>query len=169
MRMLARVEGMPLAALARRACRGTGRRPASTSTASTARSPSNAGFLVGHSTIRRVVMGERGDAGRGHARRRSTRCDALLHASLAAGALGFSSSWAEHPQRRRRRTGAVAAHDRDELLALCRRDRRASRARHSSSSPTTRGFTERHLDVMADMSAAAPPAAQLEPVDGAAR
>jgi N-acyl-D-aspartate/D-glutamate deacylase len=84
----------------------------------------NAGFLVGHSTIRRVVMGERATKGE------ATPDDLvamqqLLDASLAAGGMGFSSSWA--------RTHNDAAGDmvpsryatEEEILSLCRvvRDR----------------------------------------------
>jgi N-acyl-D-aspartate/D-glutamate deacylase len=53
----------------------------------------NAGFLAGHSTIRRVVMGDGA-----HDRASSSQIEemtSLLHASLAAGALGFSSSLGE--------------------------------------------------------------------------
>ncbi len=89
-RMMARVEGMPLAAL--RA--GVpwdwgsfgdwlGRLDGRTAV--------NAGFLVGHSTLRRLVMGERAVGGE------ATEADlaameAALHAALAEGALGFSTS-----------------------------------------------------------------------------
>ena len=92
MRMLARVEGMPLDALA-----------AATDWDWTSfdsylrrldgRVVPNLGFLVGHSAIRRVVMGPA-------ACERSASADEvgtmrrLLAESLDAGALGFSSSWA---------------------------------------------------------------------------
>ena len=89
-RMMARVEGMPLAAL--RAGlpwdwgsfgEWIGRLDG--------RIAVNAGFLVGHSTLRRLVMGERavgGTAGAGDLE----EMEAALHTALAEGALGFSTS-----------------------------------------------------------------------------
>jgi N-acyl-D-aspartate/D-glutamate deacylase len=93
MRMLARVEGMPLISLetgvpwdwdttASYLDRVQAKRPAA-----------NMGFMVGHSAIRRAVMGEAASA------RRATpdEIDAmavLLRDGLAAGGLGFSSTWA---------------------------------------------------------------------------
>jgi N-acyl-D-aspartate/D-glutamate deacylase len=53
----------------------------------------NAGFMIGHSTIRRIAMGTDATAGAADL----TQLDAmkrLLHAGLEAGAMGFSSSWA---------------------------------------------------------------------------
>ncbi len=78
----------------------------------------NAGFLVGHSTIRRVVMGDRATKG-GATADDLAAMQQLLDASLAAGGMGFSSSWA--------RTHNDAAGDmvpsryasEDEILALC--------------------------------------------------
>ncbi len=92
MRMLARVEGMPLESLR------DGVPWSWTSTpeyfdAIDGNLGVNAGFMVGHSAIRRVVMGE-------DANRRVSTDDELaamkrlLHDGLAAGGLGFSSSWA---------------------------------------------------------------------------
>ncbi|HEV8297732.1 MAG TPA: amidohydrolase family protein [Acidimicrobiales bacterium] len=91
MRMLARVEGMPLAAL---------RAGVPWDWTSTAEYLDriegtlgvNAGFMVGHSALRRVVMNEEGT------RRASTADElaamvTLLRQGLAAGGLGFSSSW----------------------------------------------------------------------------
>jgi N-acyl-D-aspartate/D-glutamate deacylase len=79
----------------------------------------NAGFLVGHSTIRRVVMGERATAEPATADDLAAMAR-ILAESLRAGGLGFSSSWA--------RTHNDAAGDmvpsrsatEDELVALCR-------------------------------------------------
>ncbi len=89
-RMMARVEGMPLAAL--RAGlpwdwgsfgEWIGRLDG--------RIAVNAGFLVGHSTLRRLVMGDRAVGGSADTRDLEAM-EAVLHAALAEGALGFSTS-----------------------------------------------------------------------------
>jgi N-acyl-D-aspartate/D-glutamate deacylase len=117
MRMLARVEGMPLNALAEGVPWDWTTFGEYLDRIDGTLAP-NAGFLVGHSTIRRVAMGERATKGE------ATEADldamrVLLHASLEAGGLGFSSSWA--------RTHNDAAGDmvpsryasEDEIVALC--------------------------------------------------
>ena len=53
----------------------------------------NAAFMVGHSAIRRVVMGEE-CVGRDANPDEIAAMQALLRAGLEAGGLGFSSSWA---------------------------------------------------------------------------
>ena len=89
-RMMARVEGMPLAAL--RAGlpwdwgsfgEWIGRLDG--------RIAVNAGFLVGHSTLRRLVMGERAVGGPADGADLDAM-EAALHAALQEGALGFSTS-----------------------------------------------------------------------------
>ena len=117
MRMLARVEGMPLAALAEGVPWDWRSFGEYLDRIDGTLAP-NAGFLVGHSTIRRVAMGDRATKGE------ATGADldamrTLLDASLASGALGFSSSWA--------RTHNDAAGDmvpsryasEEEILSLC--------------------------------------------------
>jgi N-acyl-D-aspartate/D-glutamate deacylase len=152
MKMLARVEGMPLDALA------AGVPWDWTTTAEYFDSfdgtlAVNAGFMVGHCALRRVVMGER-SVGEAATDDDLAAMSEMLHDSLAAGGMGFSSSWAEthndadgEPVPSRHATA-------DELLALCR-----VTGEHAGTSlefiPTARHFTEQHLDVMARMSAAA--------------
>ena len=89
-RMMARVEGMPLAALQagvpwdwRSFGEWLGRLDG--------RIAVNAGFLVGHSTIRRLVMGERAVGGAASPEDLDAM-EAALHAALGEGALGFSTS-----------------------------------------------------------------------------
>ena len=90
-RMMARVEGMPLAAL-------RAGLPWDWSSFGEwlghldGRIAVNAGFLVGHSTLRRLVMGERAVGGAADARQTSRPWRRALHAALAEGALGFSTS-----------------------------------------------------------------------------
>jgi N-acyl-D-aspartate/D-glutamate deacylase len=89
--MLARVEGMPLTSLSE---------GVPWDWSSTAeyldrldrRLSINAGFMVGHSTVRRVVMGE---AANERAANDQEIADmvALVDAGLAAGGMGFSSTW----------------------------------------------------------------------------
>jgi N-acyl-D-aspartate/D-glutamate deacylase len=93
MHMLARVEGMPLSALEAGVpwdWRSTGEyldRIEGTLSV-------NAGFLVGHSALRRVVMGPDGTE-RAATAEEIEAMAALLRAGLAAGGLGFSSTWAD--------------------------------------------------------------------------
>ncbi len=92
MRMLARVEGMPLESLR------SGVPWNWTSTAEyfdeiDGRLGINAAFMVGHSAIRRVVMGEE-CVGRPATPDEIAAMQALLRAGFEAGGLGFSSSWA---------------------------------------------------------------------------
>jgi N-acyl-D-aspartate/D-glutamate deacylase len=151
MTMLARVEGMPLEALQA----GVPWSWKSTADYFATIPPLsvNAGFMVGHSALRRVVMGD-------DATSRAATDDELetmqrmLRDGLLAGAIGFSSSWAE--------THNDASGDMvpsryatlDELVALS-----AVCGELPGTSlefiPTVRDFTEEHYDLMARMSAAA--------------
>ncbi len=89
-RMMARVEGMPLAAL-QAGLPWDWRSFGEWLSHFDGRIAVNAGFLVGHSTLRRLVMGERAVGGQATA----PDVDAMvaaLHAALGEGALGFSTS-----------------------------------------------------------------------------
>ncbi len=89
-RMMARVEGMPLAALQAGLPWDWGSFGDWLGRLD-GRIAVNAGFLVGHSTLRRLVMGERAVGGAAN----PADLDAMvaaLHAALGEGALGFSTS-----------------------------------------------------------------------------
>ncbi len=113
----------------------------------------NAGFMVGHSAIRRVVMGE--DATKREATPEELEAQkALLRDGLAAGGLGFSSSWA---RTHNDADGAMVPSryaNRDELVALadvCRDFEGTS----LELIPCVGPFEDWALELMADMSAAA--------------
>ena len=89
-RMMARVEGMPLAALQAGVPWDWGSFGDWIGRLD-GRIAVNAGFLVGHSTLRRLVMGERAVGGAADARDMAAM-ETALHAALNEGALGFSTS-----------------------------------------------------------------------------
>ena len=93
MRMLARVEGMPLASL-QQGVPGNWRTFGEYLDAIDGSLMPNAGFLVGHSALRRTVMGER-SVGEFASDDELQAMKELLAESIAAGGLGFSSSWAK--------------------------------------------------------------------------
>jgi N-acyl-D-aspartate/D-glutamate deacylase len=152
MRMLARVEGMPIGAL-QEGVPWNWRSFGEYLDLIDGTLAPNAGFLVGHSTIRRVVMGERATKGAATADDLAAM-SALLDASLASGGMGFSSSWA--------RTHNDAAGDmvpsrhagEDELVALC-----SVVKQHAGTTlefiPCVGLFEDFAAEVMARMSAAA--------------
>jgi N-acyl-D-aspartate/D-glutamate deacylase len=115
----------------------------------------NAGFLVGHSTLRRVVMGERA-MGEPTTAGDLEAMEQLLDESLRAGGLGFSSSWTPThvdgngdpvPSR------FASAAELIRLSAVC--------ARHAGTTVefipglSSIPFTAEQVDLMADMSLAA--------------
>jgi N-acyl-D-aspartate/D-glutamate deacylase len=152
MRMLARVEGMPLESLQQ------GLPWDWTSTESyldrlDGTLMPNAGFLVGHSALRRVVMHD--DA----TRREATpdeidRMVALLRAGLAAGGMGFSSTWS--PSHNDHTGEAVPSRhaSRDELVRLC-----GVTGEFEGTTlefiPAVGEFSQETFELMGDMSAAA--------------
>jgi len=113
----------------------------------------NAGFMVGHSAIRRIVMGE--DSVKREATPEELEAQkALLRDGIEAGGLGFSSSWA---RTHNDADGAMVPSryaNRDELVALaevCRDFEGTS----LELIPCIGPFEDWALDLMADMSAAA--------------
>ena len=90
-RMLARVEGMPLESLEEGVPWGTWRSFSDYLCGLDETLAVNAGFLVGHSALRRTVMGERANQGP-CSDADLERMKTLLRESLDAGGLGFSST-----------------------------------------------------------------------------
>ncbi len=116
MRMLARVEGMPLRSLEQ------GVPWDWTSTADfldrlDGTLSVNTGFMVGHSALRRLIMGPEATE------RRANRVEveamkSLLRRGLAAGAIGFSSSWAASHKDGDGRPVPSRSADAEELIML---------------------------------------------------
>ncbi len=117
MRMLARVEGMPLEAL-QQGVPWNWRSTADYLDRLDGTLLPNAGFLVGHSAIRRVVMKDAAT------QREATpaeieRMQDLLRESLRAGGLGFSSTWSTSHNDHTGSPVPSRVASREELLTLC--------------------------------------------------
>ena len=113
----------------------------------------NAGFLVGHSTIRRAVMGDAAVTDQASVEQVETMV-AEVHRAVEAGALGFSSSWGEaHRDGDGRHVPSLAA-SAEELVALA-----AAVGDHPGTTlefiPCVGEIPEDRMVLMADMAAAA--------------
>ena len=118
MRMLARVEGMSVSALAAGVPWDWKTFGEYLDRIDGTLAP-NAGFRGGHSTLRRVVMGDRATEGAATPDD-ITAMERLLGESLAAGGMGFSSSWARtHNDAEGDMVPSRYATE-DEIIALCR-------------------------------------------------
>src|SRR5437660_490379 len=115
----------------------------------------NAGFMVGHSALRRMVMGEAavGQAADPQALEAMAR---LLHESLAAGAMGFSSSQAPTHNDGDGNPVPSRAATREELLRLaaCVRDHPGTQLELIIPG-CLNGFSDEEVDLMASLSLAA--------------
>src|SRR5690606_35859521 len=153
MRMLARVEGMPLQSLRDGVPWNWTSFGSYLSRVEEQQPAVNIGFLVGHSALRRAVMGETAVDQPADAEQLAAM-QQLLRQSLAEGGMGFSSSQAPthndgdgHPVPSRTADGA-------ELIALsgCLREHPGTLLEFI---PTVGPFEERHMQLMTDMSLAA--------------
>ncbi len=117
MRMLARVEGMPLEALQEGVpwdWSGTGDYLDRLDRTLTP----NAGFMVGHSALRRAVMHD--DAvGHEATPAQVAAMQQLLHDGLAAGGMGFSSTWSRTHNDHQGNPVPSRHATREEILSLC--------------------------------------------------
>ncbi len=114
----------------------------------------NAGFMVGHSALRRVVMGE--DAvGHEASPEQIAAMVALLHRSLDEGGMGFSSTASNTHNDHQGNPVPSRWATREEFLSLSSavREHAGTTLEFISSAGAT--FSEEEMDLMADMSAAA--------------
>src|SRR5262245_11609995 len=118
MRMLARVEGMPLESL-REGVPGNWRSFGEEPRSLEGELGVSAGFMAGHSAIRRVVMGERA-VGSEATPEELARMEKLLGESLEQGALGFSSTISNTHNDAEGKPVPSRHASREELLALAR-------------------------------------------------
>ena len=152
MRMLARVEGMPLESLETGVPWNWSSTKEYLDTLDGTLMP-NAGFLVGHSALRRVVIHD--DANQREATKEEVdKMVALLREGLQAGGLGFSSTWSPSHNDHTGRPVPSRVGSREELLALC-----AEVRNHEGTTlefiPAVGKFPEDVFELMGDMSAAA--------------
>ena len=116
--------------------------------------------MVGHSAIRRVVMGEEATA-RESKPEELEAMQELLRAGLDAGALGFSSSWARTHNDAEGHMVPSRFATRDELVDLC-----STLSQYEGTSlefiPMVGPFEPWAVELMAAMSAGGATAAQLE-------
>lgn len=153
MRMLARVEGMPLQSLREGVPWNWTSFGSYLERVQEQRPAVNIGFLVGHSALRRAVMGASA-VDQPATQEQLAAMQELLSQSLAEGGMGFSSSQAPthndgsgHPVPSRAATA-------EELIALsgCLRDHPGTLLEFI---PTVGPFEERHMELMTQMSLAA--------------
>ncbi|MFZ4717886.1 MAG: N-acyl-D-amino-acid deacylase family protein [Ilumatobacteraceae bacterium] len=117
MRMLARVEGMPLESLQQGVPWNWTSSADYFDTLDGTLMP-NAGFMVGHSAMRRVVMHD--DATQRHATPEElAQMKALLRAGLAAGGMGFTSTWSPSHNDHLGQPVPSRAASAEELIELC--------------------------------------------------
>ena len=113
----------------------------------------NAGFLVGHSTVRRAVMGDAGQPGAADAEQLAAMVE-LVEESLAGGALGFSSSLGEGHMDGDGRPVPSRSATFEELVALA-----GALRDHPGTTfefiPTVGPIPDDRMELMADMSLAA--------------
>ena len=113
----------------------------------------NAGFLVGHSALRRSVMGEAA-VGSEASEEQLAAMVRVLHESLAAGGLGFSSSRAPTHNDGDGKPVPSRSATTEELVTLA-----AAVRDHPGTTiefiPTVGVFEEEHMDLMASLSLAA--------------
>jgi N-acyl-D-aspartate/D-glutamate deacylase len=152
MHMLSRVEGMPLRSLQE----GVPWNWVSTADyldAVDGTTSINTAFKVGHSAVRRVVMGPDATRRTAEAHEIEAMRD-LLRAGLAAGAIGFSSSWSSTHNDTEQNMVPSRYASRDELIALC-----GVLADFPGTSiefiPTIGAFDGEVADLMAEMALAA--------------
>ena len=117
MQMLARVEGMPLTSL-QEGVPWNWRTFEEYLQAIDGTLMPNAGFLVGHSALRRTVMGER-SVGEFASAEELQKMKDLLAQSIDAGGLGFSSSWAKTHNDADGEAVPSRHASQDELIELC--------------------------------------------------
>ncbi|MDZ4826277.1 MAG: amidohydrolase family protein [Actinomycetota bacterium] len=152
-RMMAKVEGMPLPAL-ETGVPWTWRTFGDYLDALDGNVGLNVGFLVGHCAVRRNVMGARSVGGE------ATEADlalmvAVMHESLAAGGLGFSTTLSFTHSDGDGRPVASRWASKEEVLALC-----ASVSEHEGTTleyvtdGCLRGFSDEEVVMMAEMSLA---------------
>jgi N-acyl-D-aspartate/D-glutamate deacylase len=149
-RMLGRVEGMPIEAL-REGVDWSWRSTQDYLDSLEGELGVNAGFMVGHSAVRRTVMGPDASA-RPATEAEVAAMERLVEESIQAGGIGFSSTWSR--THNDADGGMVPSRHatRDEVLALCR-----AVGRHPGTSleflPSIGPFEPWAIDLMADMSA----------------
>ena len=152
-RMMAKVEGMPLPALEQGVPWGW-KTFADYLGALDGRVALNVGFMVGHSALRRNVMGP-DSVGNEATPAQLDAITALLHDSLTAGGLGFSTTLSFTHSDGDGKPVASRWASNDEVLALCR-----AVSEHEGTSleyvtdGCLRGFTDAEVELMAEMTLA---------------
>lgn len=152
MRMLSRVEGMPLRSL-QAGVPWNWNTTAEYLDAVDGTTSINTAFKVGHSAVRRVVMGA--DATRREATGEEvTAMCSLVRAGIEAGAIGFSSSWSSTHNDTEQNMVPSRYATREELVALC-----GVLADYPGTSlefiPSIGVFDDEVAELMADMAVAA--------------
>jgi N-acyl-D-aspartate/D-glutamate deacylase len=155
MRMLARVEGMPLEALETSVPWDWSSSEEYFDRVRQVGPAVNMGFMVGHSALRRVVMGNAGTERHATAEELEAMAE-LLRAGLRAGGMGFSSSWATAHNDGDGNPVPSRHGNEDELIRLagvCGEFEGTSIEFLPQAGD--RDFTEESIELMANMSAAA--------------
>ena len=153
-RMMAKVEGMPLPAL-ETGVPWTWRSFADYLGALDGNVALNVGFMVGHCALRRNVMGA-DSVGNEATPEQLDRMTALLHESLDAGGLGFSTTLSFTHSDGDGRPVASRWASNEEVLALCRAvSEHEGTTLEYVTDGCLRGFTDAEVELMAEMTLAA--------------